>query len=164
MKFIGILLTGLFAITTHAAVNNFTWTCTGRELVKGGGAKAAPVTINATQNVIATFNNPWAFDISFDGAAEPLFGAGQMCGMKLDADIKCTESSPSEDRDKTTGGKGPFRLVSFCKDKQAYDMPPYRWTGSSITMNADKTFGRFHCSLGRTHQSVTVELTDCKAK
>lgn len=164
MKTIFVLFSCLFTFNTFAAVNNFSWTCTGHQLVPGGIAKPAPVTINATQNVIATYNNPWTFDFSFDGAKEPLFGQGKMCGMQLDADIECTESSPSEDLDKRTGGKGPFRLVSHCTDKKAHDVPPYRWTGSSIVMTADKTHGRFHCSLGRTRESITVELSDCKAK
>lgn len=164
MKIFGILFCSLFALSAHATVNNYAWTCTGHQLVPGGAAQPAPVTINATENVLATYNNPWTFDISFDGAKEPLFGHGKMCGMQLDADIKCTESSPSTDLDKRTGGKGPFTLVSRCRDKKAPDVAPYRWTGSSIVMTADRTHGRFHCSLGRTREAVTVELTDCKAK
>lgn len=164
MKIIAIFSIAVFACGAQATVNNFSWTCMGRLLEPGGASKAAPVTINATQTVIATFNNPWTFDISFDGAKEPLFGHGKMCGMQLDADIDCVESSPSEDLDKRTGGRSPFRLISYCKDKQAPDTPPYRWTGSSIVMTSDKTHGRFHCSLGRNRQSVSVELSNCKVK
>ena len=147
-----------------ATVNNYQWTCTGRQLVPGGIAQPHPVTINATENAIATFGNPWTFDFSFDGAKVPLFGKGNLCGTVIDADIDCVESSPSADRDTRLHSTGPFQLVSRCEDKKTPDVAPYRWTTAKIVMNADQTYGRFFCSSGRTGQSMTVELSNCSAK